>query len=144
MTEQVSVGKRDYFNLDWDIRYSDLKNTKYWQNLITWINVNKDEITCVMYRKSPNDRVHVRIRLTDEHSMLSLLAARALLYDDPFRIWNDLRRIAKHQLRTIDTDVLFDAKVPMNDLMPVMWAGEWHLLFDGKQIIDDQSPLDAK
>jgi hypothetical protein len=143
MTEQVSVEKRDYFNLDWDIRYSDLKNTKYWQNLIAWINVNKDEIACIMYRKSPNDRVHVRIRLTNEHSMLSLLAARALLYDDPFRIWNDLRRIAKHQLRPIDTDVLFDAKVPMNDL-PVMWAGEWHLLYDGKQIIEDQSPLDAK
>jgi hypothetical protein len=143
MTEQVSVAKRDYFNLDWDIRYSDLQNTKHYQNLIAWINENKDKIVCVMYRKSPNGRVHVRIKLTSEYNMLSLLVARALLYDDPFRIWNDLRRIAKHKLRPIDTDVLFDAKVRMNDLMP-MWAGEWHLLFDGKQIIDNQSECKDK
>jgi hypothetical protein len=140
MTEdqKIDVGKRDWFNLDWDISDIGLKNTKYWRNLIVWIHENESKIFSVLYRRSPNGRVHVRIRLNDQYSMLSLLISRAWLMDDPWRIWNDLRRLAKHQLRPIDTDVLFDAKIPMNDLIPVQRAGEWQILFDGKYIIDEK------
>lgn len=125
----VHVAKKNFIGLDWDVEYEGIERTEYYGRLIRWIEVNEEHVKEVWMRRSPNGRVHVRIWLDGHYGMLGLLVARAELHDDPNRIANDLRRLGKRQTGVYFTDVLFDMKLTLTNLMPPARAGEWHKIW---------------